>query len=62
MTKCEGIGCNAKESCERFTRPALPKYQAYLCMVVTCKNPNAGCKWFISNKIEETLDAPNLIS
>lgn len=48
--KCEGTGCNAKEYCERYTRPPLPKYQAFLCMVVACKNPNDGCKWFISNE------------
>lgn len=48
--KCEGTGCNAKESCERYTRPPLPRYQAFLCMVVACKNPNDGCKWFISNE------------
>lgn len=53
--KCEGTGCNDKESCERYTRPPMPKYQAYLCMVVACKNPNDGCKWFISNDLENSV-------
>lgn len=50
---CEGTDCKRKESCKRFLQTPLPKFQAYLCMPVACKNPNEGCKWFVDNK-EET--------
>lgn len=49
LVKCEGIDCKRKESCERFVSEPLPRYQAYLCMPVACKNPNDGCKWFVDN-------------
>lgn len=47
LIMCEGTDCGRKASCKRFTQIPLPKYQAFLCMPVACKNPNDGCKWYV---------------
>lgn len=44
---CEGIDCKRKESCQRFLQTPLPRYQAYLCMPVACKDL-VNCKWFVN--------------
>lgn len=56
LVKCHGTDCNKRSSCTRYTQESLPKYQAYLVMCVACKNPNDGCKWFISNGLENTVN------
>lgn len=49
IVKCEGTDCKRKESCERFVSEPLPKFQAYLCMPVACKDLT-NCKWYIEDK------------
>lgn len=49
LVMCEGTDCKRKESCRRFLQTPLPKFQAYLCMPVACKDL-VNCKWYVENK------------
>ena len=51
IVKCEGTDCKRKESCERFVSELLPKFQAYLCMPVACKDL-VNCKWYVEVETE----------
>lgn len=53
LSKCIGVDgerlCKKKESCERFTSEALPKYQHWITMCVSVKNVDE-CRFFVDNK------------
>lgn len=53
LIMCEGTDCKKKDSCARFVQISLPKYQAYLCMPVACKDL-ISCKWYIEVKENES--------
>ena len=52
ISKCEGVGCDIKESCYRFMVPA-GIYQTYF---VSSPKEDDGCEFFWDNKdVHKTL-------
>ena len=56
ITKCEGVGCEAKETCYRYTaKPS--RYQSYFTEtpIIKTKGLPDGCDYYWNNKGYETL-------
>lgn len=54
ISLCDGTSCLVKHKCQRYLQTPLVKYQAYLCMIVACKDMDEnGCKFFIDSEEKE---------
>jgi len=50
FSKCQGTNCPRKELCYRYLVEAAPKYQPWMCMEASIKDPEKECKFFIHNE------------
>ncbi len=52
LSKCDGTDCTKRGTCRRFLIEPLSRYQPYICMAVSIKNPES-CRFFINNSERE---------
>lgn len=56
LSKCTGTACEKSSKCLRYTIEALQRYQPWICMETSIKDPKV-CKFFINNEEKENVSS-----